>query len=106
MKKAILAVVLGLSLLACPILYFAVGPQLSEAQFGTLKILLIVCGCSAAFCFVTGELSKNNSQMDKLWSILPEVYIWSAAIRLSPHGASCMKRIRRPGFSNSFAQPL
>ena len=71
MKKAVLAVVLGLSLLACPILYFAVGPKLDALQADTLKILLIVCGCSAAYCFLTGELSGNNSQMDKLWSILP-----------------------------------
>ena len=85
MKKAVLAVVLGLSLLACPILYFAVGPRLDALQTETLKILLIVCGCSAAYCFVVGELSGNNSQMDKLWSILPEVYVWIAAIKGGMH---------------------
>lgn len=81
MKKGILALVIGLSVLACPILYFVVGPKLDEMQIDTMKILLIVCGCSALFCFVVGELSRNNSQMDKLWSILPEVYIWIIAIR-------------------------
>lgn len=81
MKKALTAVILGLSLLACPILYFAVGPALDEVQLGTLKLLLIVCGSSALFCFVVGELSKNNSQMDKLWSILPIAYTWIIAIR-------------------------
>ncbi|MBR0156313.1 MAG: DUF1295 domain-containing protein [Clostridia bacterium] len=81
MKKALTAVILGLSLLACPILYFAVGPALDEVQLGTLKLLLIVCGSSALFCFVVGELSKNNSQMDKLWSILPIAYTWIIAVR-------------------------
>lgn len=81
MKKAILALVIGLSVLACPILYFTVGPALDALQWSTLKILLCICGGSAAFCFVLGELSKNNSQMDKLWSILPEVYIWIVAIK-------------------------
>lgn len=81
MKKAILALVIGLSVLACPILYFTVGPALDALQWSTLKILLCISGGSAAFCFVVGELSKNNSQMDKLWSILPEVYIWIVAIK-------------------------
>jgi steroid 5-alpha reductase family enzyme len=85
MKKAVLAVILGLSLLACPILYFAVGPKLDAVQIDVLKILLIICGCSAAYCFLVGELSKNNSQMDKLWSILPEVYVWIVAIRGGLH---------------------
>ncbi len=85
MKKAILALIVGLSVLACPILYFTVGPALDELQWSTLKILLYICGGSALFCFVVGELSKNNSQMDKLWSILPEVYIWIVTIRGGMH---------------------
>ena len=81
MKKALLALIIGLSVLACPVLYFLVGPALDEVQLGTLRILLIVCGCSALYCFVVGELTHNNSQMDKLWSLLPEAYIWIIAIR-------------------------
>lgn len=81
MKKVLTAIVLGLSLAACPALYFLVGPALNELQLGTLKILCTVAGCSALYCFAVGEISKNNSQMDKLWSILPEVYVWIAAIR-------------------------
>lgn len=41
--------------------------------------LLIIAGCSALYCFVVGEITGNNSQMDKLWSILPAVYSWTAA---------------------------
>jgi len=44
-----------------------------------LIICLIIAGCSALFCFIVGEISHNNSQMDKLWSILPEVYLWIMA---------------------------
>ena len=54
---------------------------LSPEQFETLKILLIVCGCSVAYCFIVGELAQNFSQMDKLWSILPIAYAWIVAIR-------------------------
>ncbi|AUD66169.1 hypothetical protein BK011_07960 [Tenericutes bacterium MZ-XQ] len=31
---------------------------------------------SMAYCFIVGEITGNNSQMDKLWSILPIVYAW------------------------------
>lgn len=81
MKKALLALLLGLSVAACPIVYILVGPALSAAQLDALKLLLIVAACSAGYCFLVGELSGNNSQMDKLWSLLPEVYIWIIALR-------------------------
>lgn len=84
MKKAIGAVItalIGLAVIACPILYFLVGPQLDKVQLDTLVILAVIAGASALYCFVVGEIARNNSQMDKLWSILPEVYIWIVAVR-------------------------
>jgi steroid 5-alpha reductase family enzyme len=57
------------------------GADFDENQISTLKILLIICGCSAAYCFVTGEITKNYSQMDKLWSILPIAYLWIIAAK-------------------------
>ena len=79
MKKGILAAILGLSVLACPLLYFTVGPVLDPDQVSVLKTILIIMACSGLFCFVVGELTGNNSQMDKLWSILPVVYVWIIA---------------------------
>ena len=52
------------------------GFQLSALQIDTLKLLVIVCIVSVAYCFSAGEITGNNSQMDKLWSILPIVYAW------------------------------
>ena len=80
MKKAILATIVGLSVIACPILYFLVGPELDPAQLQVLRTLVIIAGCSALFCFTVGEITGNNSQMDKLWSLLPEIYVWIIAI--------------------------
>ena len=74
-----MATLLGLSIVVCPILYFTVGPVLDESQLEVLKILGIIAGSSAAFCFVVGELTGNNSQMDKLWSLLPIAYTWVVA---------------------------
>ena len=85
MKKTLMALIIGLSIAACPVLYFAVGPALDGAQLETLKILLIIAGCSAAYCFIVGEITRNNSQMDKLWSLLPEVYVWIVAVRGNMH---------------------
>lgn len=51
----------------------------SSNQLSTLLVLAIVCACSALFCFIVGEITRNNSQMDKLWSILPIAYVWIIA---------------------------
>lgn len=41
------------------------------------KVMLVV----AALCFVVGELSRNFSQVDKLWSIVPVMYAWIATVQ-------------------------
>lgn len=56
-------------------------PNLSNTQKETLLILGIVSGASALYCFVVGEITRNNSQMDKLWSILPIAYTWIVAVK-------------------------
>lgn len=71
--------ILALMVAGCPISYFLMGPQLTDAQLHVLMVLGIICAASALYCFVVGELSKNNSQMDKLWSILPIAYTWVVA---------------------------
>lgn len=53
----------------------------SSTQQETLIILFIVCGASALYCFIVGEVSRNNSQMDKLWSLLPIIYTWIVAFK-------------------------
>ena len=81
MKLGPIAELLALSLIVCPLLYIFVGPALEPNQIAILKTLLLIMGCSGLFCFVVGELTGNNSQMDKLWSILPIVYVWIIAVR-------------------------
>jgi steroid 5-alpha reductase family enzyme len=54
--------------------------SLSQLQKSTLRTLIIICGCSMAYCFIVGEITRNNSQMDKLWSILPIAYAWVIAV--------------------------
>ena len=81
MNIKLVGTLIALSVIACPLLYIFVGPALDPAQVETLRILGIICGCSALYCFVVGELTGNNSQMDKLWSLLPIAYTWVIAVR-------------------------
>ena len=81
MNVKLVGALLGISIIACPLLYIFVGPALDTAQLDALKTLCIVTACSALFCFVVGEATTNNSQMDKLWSLLPIVYTWIIAAK-------------------------
>jgi steroid 5-alpha reductase family enzyme len=81
MNVKLVGTIIAVSIIACPLLYIFVGPALDASQLGTLKTIGIIAGCSALYCFAAGELTRNNSQMDKLWSLLPIAYTWVIAAR-------------------------
>ena len=80
MKKVIPIILLLSGIIASIVLFIINGSLLNDAQIKVLKVLLIILASSILYCFIVGEITKNNSQMDKLWSILPIVYIWVIAI--------------------------
>ena len=80
MKKyigTIITVIVVLTLVVLNLVFS--GYQLTDTQKNALITVLIICGGSALYCFVVGEISRNNSQMDKLWSLLPIAYTWVIA---------------------------
>ena len=81
MNIPLMGTLICLSVIVCPLMYFFLGPALDANQLHTLKIIGIIAACSAAYCFIVGEITGNNSQMDKLWSILPIAYTWIIAAR-------------------------
>ena len=82
MKKVLPIVLTIIIVFTISILSLFLGDfNLSDNQQTTLKILLFVCLGSVCYCFIVGEIANNNSQMDKLWSILPIIYTWIMAIR-------------------------
>ena len=82
MKKYLGTVLAAAIVVALSILGFVFSfPNLSPLQRETLLILVIICAASALYCFVVGQLTHNNSQMDKLWSILPIAYVWVIAAK-------------------------
>lgn len=83
MKKLIsiiLMIIIIAAIILCPILYYKVGNKFDDNQLKILYVLLSIMLASVAYCFIVGEITRNNSQMDKLWSILPPVYVWVIAI--------------------------
>lgn len=75
--KKIIPIVITISIVITGIVFGLIkGIHLSPLQKETLLIVSIIAGVSALYCFIVGELAHNNSQMDKLWSILPGVYTW------------------------------
>ena len=81
MKKILPMVIVVIATITLSILGFVLGGlNLTQRQKDILLVLVIICGTSALYCFVVGEIAKNNSQMDKLWSLLPIAYTWTTAI--------------------------
>ena len=67
------------TLIIVPILTFNFDVPLTELQQSTLKTLLCVYGIAAGICFIVSSATKNYSQVDKLWSIIPIPYVWVIA---------------------------
>ena len=70
-----------LALVVVPIFtfYFDTQHPLSVFQTNTLHFLVKLMLGLSIFVFIMGEITKNNSQVDKLWSILPAIYVWIVA---------------------------
>src|SRR5690606_29122596 len=45
-----------------------------------LVVVLIVAGASCLFCWIASLLTRDTSWVDRLWSIVPAVYVWIFAV--------------------------
>lgn len=66
-------------LLILPFVAFKYDTPLSPEQLEALWGLVYIMIGVALTCFVVSELTRNCSQVDKLWSIIPIVYVWYTA---------------------------
>lgn len=64
------------TVIALPIICFYFGTPLNEIQIGVLYSTAWILVAVVIYCFIVGEITKNNSQVDKLWSIVPIIYAW------------------------------
>ncbi|MBK8564037.1 MAG: DUF1295 domain-containing protein [Saprospiraceae bacterium] len=69
-------VLLLLALIVLPFVAFKYDAPLAPEQLDMLLAMLkLMCGV-AFTCFVVSEITRNCSQVDKLWSIMPIGYTW------------------------------
>jgi len=74
MKKIISFLMATVILL--PVAAYFLGTPPDEVQLNILKSTFWGVGAVILFTFVVGQLTGNNSQVDKLWSIVPAPYAW------------------------------
>jgi steroid 5-alpha reductase family enzyme len=67
-------IVLLITLIALPVVAIKYDQPLNEAQMHLLTTAATAMVCVALLCFVVSELTRNYSQVDKLWSVLPIFY--------------------------------
>jgi steroid 5-alpha reductase family enzyme len=79
MWKTILALLI--TIIVIPVLAFTFDEALSTSQREILNELVVVYLAAALLCFAVSTLSKNYSQVDKLWSLIPIAYVWITAVK-------------------------
>ena len=77
MIRTILFLVTTLTLITVAV--FTADLNFSQTEWRALTEVALVTLGVALLCFVVGELTGNNSQVDKLWSLIPIYYGWHFA---------------------------
>lgn len=64
------------ALIVVPIVTIYIDTPLSEPHWLILRDCIFIYLGAAVACFAVAELTRNCSQVDKLWSIMPIIYAW------------------------------
>jgi steroid 5-alpha reductase family enzyme len=73
------ALFLIFTLITVPIVTFMYDEPLTSLQKETMTSLVYLYGIAALLCFIVSTATKNYSQVDKIWSIIPVPYVWIIA---------------------------
>lgn len=77
MIKKVIALILSLIVLVYIIFYGNIFEfELNKFQMSVFKNSVIIYLFLTGLCFLVGEVSRNYSQVDKVWSIAPMIYVW------------------------------
>ena len=77
MIKKVIILLMSLIVLVSIIFYGNIFEfKLNEIQSSVFIESLIIYGILTIVCFLIGEISQNYSQVDKIWSIAPIIYVW------------------------------
>lgn len=77
MWKTVLALLV--TIIVIPFIAFKFDDALTALQSAALIKVVIVYLIAAFLCFLVSTISKNYSQVDKLWSTIPLAYVWIVA---------------------------
>lgn len=77
MLKTIILLIAGLIAVPLATIYFDEG--MSPDQWEMLRTCAFICLGVALSCFTLAEITRNCSQVDKIWSIVPLAYAWYVA---------------------------
>lgn len=69
------------TLIALPVIAWHYDTPLSPEHWDGVKTLFQTMVAVALLCFTVSELTRNYSQVDKLWSLLPIGYAWYVSQR-------------------------
>ncbi|MFN0204335.1 MAG: DUF1295 domain-containing protein [Bacteroidia bacterium] len=69
-------IILIACLLIIPVVAFRFDAPLEETQWEALITMIQLMLGVGVSCFIVSEITRNCSQVDKLWSIIPIVYVW------------------------------
>ncbi len=58
-----------------------------------LLIVIIVAAASAVFCWIASLITKDTSWVDRLWSVVPVVFVWIFAVAGIADGADATRLI-------------
>lgn len=67
------------TLIIVPFVAFQFDSAPTPTEWAVLDVWIQIYVVSSLFCFIVSTITKNYSQVDKLWSVLPMVYAWVAA---------------------------
>ncbi|MFN7119153.1 MAG: DUF1295 domain-containing protein [Saprospiraceae bacterium] len=70
-----------LSLLVLPVIAYYYDEPLSAVQWHAVQQMLCCLLAVAGLCFITAELTRNYSQVDKARTLIAVVYVWFFAIQ-------------------------
>jgi hypothetical protein len=79
MKKTINFLMATVILL--PLLAYFLGAPPNEIQLRIVKETAWILAVVIGYTFIVGQMTGNNSQVDKLWSIVPIIYVWHMTSR-------------------------
>jgi steroid 5-alpha reductase family enzyme len=79
MKILNTGILLIITLLIVPIFTYYLGSPLNDLCWTALNAIMFIAFFSATYSFIVGEITNNNSQVDKIWSLLPIIYVWVVA---------------------------